>query len=113
MFQTRRLLLTRNWLLEGKAAARVDQVLTDFRYQGLTRLWSIYQAMIAAYDNPKKRSGRAKLAGVIDALNSEVTRAIPGLRSLARTLKRRRNDILAFSTHPYTATAQPKPSTAD
>ena len=103
MFQARRLLLTRNWLLEGKAALKIDAVITDARYAALARIWSIYQAVIAAYDNPKKRAGRAKIAGIIDALTPEVTRGIPELRSLARTLRNRRNDILAYFTHPYSS----------
>ena len=103
LFQARRLLLTRNGLLEGKAALKIDAIITDARYTALTRIWSIYQAVITAYDNPKKQAGRAKLAGIIDALNPEVTRGIPELGSLARTLRSRRNDILAYFTHPYSS----------
>ena len=103
LYQTRRLLLTRNRLLQGAAATKVDQVLTDPKYAGLARIWSIYQAIIAAYKNPNKRKGRTKLANIIDALNTEVTRGLPELRSLARTLRHRRNDTLAYFTHPHSS----------
>ena len=103
LYQTRRLLLTRNRLLQGAAATKVDQVLTDPKYAGLARIWSIYQAIIAAYKNPNKRKGRTKLAAIIDALNTEVTRGPPELRSLARTLRHRRNDTLAYFTHPHSS----------
>ena len=103
LYQTRRLLLTRNRLLEGTAATKVDQVLTDPKHAGLARIWSIYQAIIAAYENPNKRQGRAKLAGIIDALDPAVTRGLPELRSLARTLRRRKSDILAYFTHPHSS----------
>ncbi len=103
LFQARRLLLTRNRLLEGTTAIKVDQILTDPRYTPLVRIWSIYQAIIQAYENPHKHKGRAKLASVIDALGNDVTKGIPELRSLARTLKRRRNDILAYFTHPHSS----------
>ena len=73
------------------------------RYAALARIWSIYQAIIAAYDKPKKQAGRTKIAGIIDALTPEVTRGIPELRSLARTPRNRRNDILAYLTHPYSS----------
>ena len=100
LFQTRRALLTRNGLLDGKRATKVDQVLTDPRYEALTRIWSVYQGIITAYENPKKQAGRAKLASIIDALDTDNTRGIPELRSIARTLKRRRGDVLAYFTHP-------------
>ena len=99
--QTRRLLLTRNRLLEGTAATKVDQVLTDPKYAGRARIWSI-----TAYENPNKRQDSAKLASVIDALDTEVTKGIPELRSLARTLRRHRTDILSFFTHPYSSNGQ-------
>ena len=92
--------MTRNGLLDGKRATKVDQVLTDPRYEALTRIWSVYQGIITAYENPKKQAGRAKLASIIDALDTDNTRGIPELRSIARTLKRRRGDVLAYFTHP-------------
>ena len=39
----------------------------------------------------------------IDALNADTTRGNPELRSLARTLHKRRNDILAYFTHPHSS----------
>ena len=103
LYQARKLLLTRNRLLEGKAANKVDAVLGDSRYEALTRIWGVYQAIIAAYENPKKRDGRARMAALIDALNTEATKGITELRTLARTLRCRRNDIPAYFTHPHSS----------
>ena len=103
LYQARRLLLTRNRLLEGNAATKVDRLLSEGRYADLTRIWSVYQAVIAAYENPKKRDGRARMAALIDALSTEATKGITELRTLARTLRRRRDDILAYFTHPYSS----------
>lgn len=103
LYQARRLLLTRNRLLEGRAAVKVDRLLGDRRYADLTRIWGVYQAVISAYENPKKRDGRARMAALIDALSTEATKGITELRTLARTLRRRRDDILAYFTHPYSS----------
>lgn len=37
--------------------------------KALTRLWSIYQAVIAAYENPYRHKAQNKLASIIDALS--------------------------------------------
>lgn len=100
LFQARCLLLTRNRILEGRAAARVDAIIGDAQYAALTRLWGVYQAVSSAYENRNKRQGRARIAGIIDALSPEATRGIPELKTLAKTLRRPRDDILAFFTHP-------------
>ena len=103
LYQVRRLLLTRNKLLSETAAPKVDAIIQNPRYEALTRIWSLYQAVINAYENPKRLQGREKLACIIDALNADTTRGNPELRSLARTLHKRRNDILAYFTHPHSS----------
>lgn len=100
LFQARRLLLTRNKLLGDKSVAKVGLILGDPKYEGLARIWAIYQAIITAYDQPKKRKGRERLASLIDALDPAAINGIPELRTLARTLRKRRDDILAYFTHP-------------
>ncbi|MSS85076.1 transposase [Actinomycetaceae bacterium WB03_NA08] len=67
----------------------------------MARIWTIYQAVILAYEEPNRRKGREKLASIIDALDKTNTkRGIPELRTLKNTLKKRRNNILAYFTHP-------------
>lgn len=103
LFRVRRLLLTRNRFLEGGGALKVDKVITDPKYADLMRLWTIYQAVISAYENPSKRAGREALANLIDALDKETAKKIPELKTLAKTLRRRRDDILAYFTHSYSS----------
>lgn len=103
LFQARRLLLTRNKLLTGKAAPKVDAIIQDPQYADLARIWTIYQAVILAYEEPNRRKGREKLASIIDALDTTNTKGIPELRTLKNTLKKRRDDILAYFTHPDTS----------
>ena len=59
--------------------------------------------MIAAYESPNRTKGRNKLASIIDALGAINTKGFPELRSLARTLRNRRDDILAYFTHPHSS----------
>lgn len=87
----------------SSGAAKVDNVIADPRYADLTRLWAIYQAVISAYDNPSRLAGREALASLIDALDKETAKAIPELKTLAKTLRRRRDDILAYFTHPFSS----------
>ena len=103
LYQARRLLLTRNKLLSETAAPKVDAILQDPQYEALTRIWSLYQAVIAAYESPNRTKGRNKLASIIDALGAINTKGFPELRSLARTLRNRRDDILAYFTHPHSS----------
>lgn len=103
LFVARRLLLKTNKLIEDKARDKVDAILQDEKYRPLVEIWKVYQAIIEAYRHDSPGKGRMRMSAVIDALDSTNTKSIPELRTLARTLKRRRDDILAYFTHPYSS----------
>ena len=55
-----------------------------------------------------QQTRRNKLASIIDALGAINTKGFPELRSLARTLRNRRYDILAYFTHPNSSNGPPE-----
>lgn len=60
----------------------------------------VYQKIISSYRQPNKQMGQHMMGNLIDALNvSGALREIPELRPLARTLRRREHDILAYFTY--------------
>ncbi|GJF04265.1 hypothetical protein PSD17_32220 [Pseudonocardia sp. D17] len=71
--------------------------------------------MIAAYREPDRTAGRDLMTRLIDSLSGGVPAALSELRTLGRTLKRRAEDVLAYSDRPGTSngrrshTAPPKP----
>jgi transposase len=58
--------------------------------------------MIAAYREPDRKKAKTTMQAVIDSVASSVPAALVELRKLARTLKRRVVDILAFFDQPGT-----------
>lgn len=103
LYRIRRPLLSRPAYLSETNWAKVMEALENPDYTALARLWQVYQSFIQAFENPNKQKARSRLGAIIDALTPEVTRGQPELRALARTLRRRRNDILAHFTHPYSS----------
>lgn len=101
LFMARRALLTSEEYLSPRAWKKVENVITQ--HTGIFRTWAVYQSIIAAYRHPDKREGRNRLAAVIHALDTTNTKGIPELATLRRTLKRRRRDILAYFTNPFSS----------
>ena len=101
LFAARKALLTSEKYLSPRGWDKVQQVIT--KHTGLFRIWAVYQSIIAAYRNPDKQEGRQHLTAVIDALDTVNTKGIPELATLRRTLKRRRKDILAYFTNPFSS----------
>ena len=100
LYQTRRLLLTNQALLSEKTWNKVSQVITDTKFIAITRIWNVYQGIIKTYGEKDRVKGRTRLAAIIDALQNAKTKGIPELITLKNTLKKRREDILAYFTHP-------------
>ena len=61
--------------------------------------WSVYQRLIAAYNQPNRRRGKTMLAAIIDSLRRGLPAGLQELAQLGRTLWRRRNDVLAYFDH--------------
>ena len=86
---------------------------TDERHVAFEATWSVYQDAIDAYQAPDPAQGNKIMARLITSLQAGVPAGLEEVRSLGRTMKRHRADILAFFRPPrHLKTAPPKPSTA-
>ena len=56
--------------------------------------WGVYQAMVAAYRDADRTSGKTKMQKLIDTLSAGVPAALVEVRTLGRTLKQRAADVL-------------------
>ena len=65
--------------------------------------WQSYQDIIDAYQHREPAEGRKLMTKVIDTLAAGVPAALTELRTLGRTLHRRRDDVLAYFDHPGTS----------
>ena len=90
-------------LLTVKQQHRLAKVLADERHVAFEVTWSIYQDVIDAYQAPDPAEGKKIMTRVIDAIKAGVPAGLDELRSLGQTMKRRRDDILAFFDHPGTS----------
>jgi transposase len=103
LYGARRTLHTGTDLLTDKQRKRMDAVFADERHVGVEVTWAIYQDIVSAYRDPDPAKGRATLAHIIDAIGNGVPAALPEVKTLGRTLKRRAGDILAYFTRPHTS----------
>lgn len=65
--------------------------------------WGIYQRIVAAYREPDKNKAKEMMRAVIDSVSNGVPALLKEIRRLARTLKQRAADILAFFDRPGTS----------
>ena len=65
--------------------------------------WQSYQDIIDAYQHREPAEGRKLMTKLIDTLAAGVPAALTELRTLGRTLHRRRDDVLAYFDHPGTS----------
>ena len=103
LYGIRRVARTRASLLTEKQQHRLAKVLADERHVAFEVTWSIYQDVIDAYQAPDPAEGKKIMTRVIDAIKAGVPAGLDELRSLGQTMKRRRDDILAFFDHPGTS----------
>ena len=103
LFGIRRVAHTRAALLTDKQWFRLLDVLEDPAHIGFAVTWQTYQDVIDAYQHPDPAHGKTIMAKVIDTLATGVPAALAELRTLGRTLQRRRQDILAYFDHPGTS----------
>lgn len=65
--------------------------------------WQSYQDIIDAYQHREPTEGKKLMTKLIDTLAAGVPAALTELRTLGRTLHRRRDDVLAYFDHPGTS----------
>ena len=104
LYDCRRALLKTASLRTPRQRERVDALLADPVNDALRLAHGAYQRIIACYRHKDPRRGRRMMGALIDALaEPTATCRCPELRSLGRTLKRRRADILAYFTHRHSS----------
>jgi transposase len=99
LYRVRRTLRTRFPLLSSRQRARLEAVFTDDNHLAVLVTWSVYQRLIAAYNQPNRRRGKTMLAAIIDSLRRGLPAGLEELAQLGRTLWRRRSDVLAYFDH--------------
>ena len=103
LYGIRRVARTRAGLLTEKQQHRLAKVFADERHVAFEVTWSVYQSVIDAYQADQPAEGKKIMTRLIDSLQSGVPAGLDELRSLGQTMKRRRDDILAFFDHPGTS----------
>ena len=90
-------------LLATKQQHRLAKVFADERHVAFEVTWSLYQSVIEAYQTDQPAEGKKIMTRLITSIHSDVPASLEELRSLEQTMKRRRDDILAFFDHPGTS----------
>ena len=99
LYRVRRTLRTRLPLLSTRQQHRLTAVFADDAHLSVVPTWSVYQRIIAAYSQPDRRRGKTMMTRIIDSLRRGVPTGLEELAQLARTLHRRRHDVLAYFDH--------------
>ena len=103
LFGIRRVVRTRAALLTQKQWFRLLDVIEDPAHLCLAVTWQSYQDIIDAYQHREPTEGKKLMTKLIDTLAAGVPAALTELRTLGRTLHRRRDDVLAYFDHPGTS----------
>ena len=90
-------------LLATKQQHRLAKVFADQRHVAFEVTWSLYQSVIEAYQTDQPAERKKIMTRLITSIHSDVPASLEELRSLEQTMKRRRDDILAFFDHPGTS----------
>ena len=64
-------------------------------------MWGSYRKIIACYAEPDRRKARGMMHEPVDGVNARPANAPGELMTLARTLKRRLRDVLAYFDHDH------------
>jgi transposase len=103
LYRSRRTLHTGADLLTDKQKTRLDALFANEQHVQVEATWGIYQRMIAAYRDPDRAAGRKLMIALIESISSGVPKALTELITLARTLKKRADDVLAYFDRPGTS----------
>ena len=103
LYGIRRVARTRAALLTDRQHDRLAKVFTDPEHVAFGVTWNVYQDVIDAYQAEQPAEGKKIMTRLIDTLKNGVPAGLAELRTLGRTLQRRRDDILAFFDHPGTS----------
>lgn len=111
LYQARRTLLTGAALLTAKQQARLNALFSLDEHAAVEATWGVYQDMITAYRESDRGLGRFFLEHTIDRISTGVPAELVELRRLARTMKQRALDVLAYFDRPGTSNGPQRRST--
>ncbi len=87
----------------GLTAASRSWLFAEDQHVEVEATWATYQRMIAAYRDPDRVKGRARMERLIASVSSGVPGALSEVITLGRTLKKRAADVLAYFDRPGTS----------
>jgi len=103
LYAARRTLHTGADLLTRRQQVRLDAIFAGDAHVEVEATWGVYQAMVAAYRHPDRRSGRQMMETLIASLATGIPAALTEVATLGRTLKKRAADVLAYFDRPGTS----------
>ncbi len=103
LYRARRTLHTGADLLTPRQQARLDAVFTGDDHVQVEATWAVYQQLIAAYREPDRTTGRARMTKLITSISTGVPGVLREVTILGRTLQKRAADILAYFDRPGTS----------
>ena len=83
--------------------ARLDALFTGDDHVQLEATYGVYQQLVAAYRDPDRANGRARMEALIGSISSGVPSILREVITLGRTLKKRATDVLAYFDRPGTS----------
>mgnify|MGYP001623579547 CR=1 FL=1 len=101
LYRARRILLKTHATLTDRQRSLLDRLFGDERNEPLRVMWGSYQKIIACYAEPDRRKARSMMRELVDSINARPANAPGELMTLARTLKRRLGDVLAYFDHDH------------
>jgi transposase len=90
-------------LLTDKQSRRVHEVLADERFLALRITWEAYQQLRSIYHQPTPEKAKTALTRLLERLKTSIPDGLRELRTLARTITKRAEDIAAYFDHPRTS----------
>ena len=108
LYRARRTLHTGADLLTPRQQARLDALFTGDDQVQLEATYGVYQQLVAAYRDPNRANGRARMEALIASISSGVPGALREVITLGRTLKKRATDVLAYFDRPGTSNGPPR-----
>ena len=103
LYGIRRVARTHAGLLTEKQQHRLARVFADQAHTPFEVTWNVYQTIIDAYRADHPSVGKQTMTDLIDKIKSGVPAGLDEVRTLGRTLHRRRDDILAYFDNPRTS----------
>jgi transposase len=100
LFRARNTLTKGVDLANDKQITRLEELFEDERHVEVEATWGVYQDLVIAYRQEDKKLGKFLVNRLITRLSTGVPEALVEIRTLVGTLKRRRDDVLAFFDRP-------------